>query len=163
MTIITKVFIQSPYIFCGTRLRSWLGVWRWLVLFWYYGNIMLNSFTLDRPAQKVTCITHDIRVISLGLKKSNLIQWDSGCVCVSCCVFAQRIFYESVYIHVYGCQWSPWKVLLIFLIFQFWAIWRPFLGQNVPQIPIPAEMSDMHCLHSTFKNILDICSWKYFL
>ena len=43
-----------------------------------------------------------------------------------------------MYIHVYGRQWSPWRVSFdLFLIFQkfiFMGVRRPFLGQNLPQI-----------------------------
>ena len=41
-----------------------------------------------------------------------------------------RIFYESIYIHVYGCQWSPWRVPFDFFLtyqkFILLGVRRPF-------------------------------------
>ena len=54
-------------------------------------------------------------------------------------LFALGFFFESIYSHVYGVQLSLWRFLLtfffrFFLKFKFWAVWRPILGQNLPQI-----------------------------
>ena len=46
-------------------------------------------------------------------------------------------FHESKYIHVYGGQWSPWRVPFDFFYFSkipILCVWWTLLGQNLPQI-----------------------------
>ena len=55
-------------------------------------------------------------IFRLGFcKKTNLIQWLCVCTSVRLYVCASvrsplGIFYESMYSHVYGSEWSSWRV-----------------------------------------------------